>query len=58
MAALISSVRETVRETAVGVFHSYLLSWLPFPLCLLSSPLFHLPQAGWLAHLVTASPWH
>lgn len=33
-AALLSSVRETVRQTAVGVFHSYLSCWLPFPLCL------------------------
>lgn len=28
-----SSVRETVRETAVGVVHSYLSCWLSFPLC-------------------------
>ncbi len=44
MAALISSVR----GTAVGEFHSYLLCLLPFPLCL--SPLSSPPSSsGWVA---------
>lgn len=47
-AALISSVREPVRETAVGVFHSYLLCSFPFPLhlsLLLGPP----SSSGWVA---------
>lgn len=56
MAVLISSAGEPVRGTAVGVFHSYLLCSFPFPPHS-PAPVLHLPQAGWLAHLVTVSPW-
>lgn len=54
MAALISSVRETASESAVRLFHSYLLGSLAVPHHFL---LLHLPQDGWLAHLLTDNPW-